>query len=72
MNKKYVLHPGNVDSQQDTDTHFISASQLARLYGVKMSDCTIVDYRRPLTYVGRDMDKYIHLYPHSHYELPEK
>jgi hypothetical protein len=36
---KYVLHPGFITSRTDGDRHYIGDAQLARLYGVPMSEC---------------------------------
>ena len=52
---KYVLVPQEVKSA-DGDRHFISAPQLADLYGVSMKDCIIRDYRRPETLLGYSED----------------
>lgn len=38
----YVLCPGYVRSANDGDRHFINADQLACLYHVKRSDCTVM------------------------------
>ena len=43
--KKYRLWPGPVESITDGDRHFISAPELARLYGVKMEECEIAGFR---------------------------
>lgn len=40
--KKYVLCPGWIDSENDGDEHYISASELAKLYDVDISDCIIL------------------------------
>lgn len=39
--RKYMLHPGRTLSQQDYDVHFITASELMRLYRVKGLECSI-------------------------------
>ena len=52
---KYLLFPGWVRSKNDSDQHFITASQLARLHGVDIRECLVVPYGqvdRVLT--GRD------------------
>lgn len=36
---KYLLVPGLVRSQKDGETHHVSASKLAMLYGVRMDEC---------------------------------
>lgn len=40
-NIKYLLVPGHVTSKTDGDLHYISASRLAELYGVRMNECTV-------------------------------
>jgi hypothetical protein len=64
---RYALHPGKIQSSSDGDTHFISASQLARLYRVRMSECVIWKE-------GMHTHDYIHLFPRTNgnYQLPEK
>jgi hypothetical protein len=42
LSKKYLVIPGEVVSQNDGQTHFISAQQLIKLYGVDKRDCVIV------------------------------
>lgn len=37
----YILEPGRVRSRTDGDIHYITALQLARLYGVPLSDCVV-------------------------------
>lgn len=44
MVAKYALHPGMVTSKRDGDRHFIDAHQLARLYGVRPSECVVVPW----------------------------
>lgn len=39
--KKYLLCPGHVVSKTDGQQHYITASQLAKLYGVPMDECLI-------------------------------
>lgn len=41
---KYLLCPGPVVSQNDGQTHHVSASQLAALYGVHMEECRVLPY----------------------------
>jgi len=40
--KNVILYPGEIRSKYDGDRHFISASQLARLYGVLPTDNVII------------------------------
>lgn len=42
---RFLLCPGNVTSQADGQTHFVSARDLARLWGVPMSMCSIQGVR---------------------------
>jgi len=43
MSIKYLVKPGYVTSQYDGDTHFVTFSQLIRLYGVKSNECINAD-----------------------------
>lgn len=50
MAKLYAIYPGVVTSRYDGDCHYISAAQLARLYGVSIGECVVVewgDYSKP-------------------------
>lgn len=38
----YVLFPGKIVSKIDHDLHYVSAVQLARLYGIDFSQCKVV------------------------------
>lgn len=40
--KKYLLYPEHIRSRTDGDLHYISASQLAALYKVRINECVIV------------------------------
>ena len=42
---KYLLFPDYVYNSFDRQLHFVNADQLARCYGVKMSECAIADLR---------------------------
>jgi len=61
--KRYIIHPGTMQSKTDGDIHFISASQLMRLYNVSPNECIIMDRMRPETYIGLNLKEYVHLYP---------
>jgi hypothetical protein len=39
MGKKYLVKPGHVISESDGDEHYISFTQLTRLYGVDPDEC---------------------------------
>ena len=71
MKPVYVLHPGNVVSITDGDTHYIGVKQLAQLYGVKYSDCVVADKNGYVR--GYCLRNAIHLYPDrkGNYKLPE-
>lgn len=72
MKIKYALHPGYVYSKNDGDMHWITALQLARLYGVKMGECIDVAYVQRLN--NQHAASLIHLYPdyNGNYKLPEE
>lgn len=63
--KKFALHPGWVRSQSDGDMHYISAAQLAGLYGIHHNEYIIWDPERRETYFGRTWMDYIHLFVKS-------
>ena len=42
MITRYLLCPGLVRSRTDGDRHHVGASELARLYGVPMADCLVL------------------------------
>jgi len=42
---KYICFSGHVISQSDQETHFIPASRLPQLYGVRKDECIIVNDR---------------------------
>ena len=73
---KYVIYPGEVVSESDGEKHFIGAEQLARLYGVDLTECMVVDDRRKFTPASmmswRKDSGLIHLYTRSDgdYKLP--
>lgn len=41
MAARYILHPGPVTSAVGGDIMFVGARRLARLYGVRLSDCVV-------------------------------
>lgn len=69
---KYVLHPGYVTSESDSDRHWITGTMLARLYKVKLGECIEEAYVHALG--NRRRDSLIHLYPkkNGNYKLPEE
>lgn len=65
---KYCLHPGKITSITDGQDHYIKPRQLADLYGVPMSQCTV--FRLPKEWTNTDYDDeaertrgMIHLHP---------
>ena len=70
--KKYILHPGHIDSKFDSDTHFISGQMLMRLYKLNPENCIILNYENPTNIEGYDSNQFIHLYPKydGNYKLP--
>lgn len=65
--KKYVLHPGYVESKSDGDMHFIGATQLVKLYKIDMNEVAMIVYDCQI--IEGD---YIHLYPKysGNYNIP--
>lgn len=59
----YVLHPGFVRSRSDGQEHYISAAQLASLYGVKARDCLIYPADEIAQRLWRDLPGALHLSP---------
>jgi hypothetical protein len=56
--KKYLVVGGYIHSKNDGERHYVSCSQLMRLYGVKPSECYTTDVRRggvqdPLDLIGQ-------------------
>lgn len=72
--KKYVLCPGFVRSRNDGDRHWISAPELARLYGVPIRECDVWDSRRPETLMGLKAEGRVFLRPRAdgNYEMSEE
>jgi len=68
--KKYVLCPDYIISTTDGDRHFISAPQLAQLYGVSMAECYVRRDPHPRTYPK----EITYLYPRQdgNYIVPTK
>lgn len=60
MKTRYILYPGCITSKNDGDLHYIGARQLADLYGIDFSKCTIV---RSSTNGFVDRKNDIHLHP---------
>ena len=70
----YAIHPGYVTSKNDGDLHYIGVAQLVRLYKLRAGEYITWDRNRPETYLGRNKEDYIHLYPRydSDYRRPEE
>lgn len=82
MKKRYLLCPGDVKSSSDAEWHYVSASRLAHLYRVSMSEC--IELPKPMRGVrggGRernellaraDLGELIALHPknNGNYSLP--
>ena len=47
MAARYLLCPGLVRSRIDGDVHHVTATQLAQLYGVPLSDCVVLPAQSP-------------------------
>ena len=60
LKKRYVLHPGVVSTSQGK-RYFVSASTLARLYGVDITECRIA--QPGLLASGNSGVPEVHLYP---------
>jgi hypothetical protein len=73
MNRRLVLHPGHVESSTDSQLHYLDAPTLARLYGIPLQQCVVLDGHRPETFVGFQQEPGdVHLYPRrdGRYEVP--
>jgi hypothetical protein len=76
MKPTYVLHPGVIKSHHDGLLHYINATRLAELYGVKIDECTIAPEPRPfdraVTWRRDPYEGLVHLYPRNdgNYALP--
>ena len=76
---RYVLCPGRVTSASDGDRHYISAMQLARLYGVPYAACEIYEPAPywPTSFYRWRREKWasliwLHPKPDGDYTLPPK
>lgn len=72
MKKKYVLCPDFVVSKNDGEQHFITAHELARLYGVTFGECYVAGWNaggRQWFGIPKDLPQ---LYPkyHGDYKSP--
>jgi len=61
--KRFAVHPGYVFSSPTCSKHYISASELMRLFRVPKSLCIIWDDEDPGAYLGLKYEDYLHLYP---------
>lgn len=42
--ERYAIYPGWVRSKNDGQDHFITASELAHLYGVRLDQCIVIEH----------------------------
>lgn len=74
MKTKFIVHPGYIVSTTDGDRHYISFTQLCRLYQVNPRDC--VDASNTYAMLGRGDDGnakfFEHLYPKSNGDYPTR
>lgn len=72
MSKRYVVHPGFIYSKTDRQKHYITFTQLVRLYGVPSADC--IDASKPSEMQGIDRMQFTHLHPRydGRYSLPQE
>ena len=75
MSVRYLLCPGWVRSRVDGDRHYVTASQLAALYGVPLSACLVlpeIGPERAVVLFRATGQKLIELKPRSdgRYSLP--
>jgi hypothetical protein len=70
-NQGYLLCPGWVTSKNDGQKHYIDGPQLARLYGLSLRDCVILDGRR--SRIIREYEELTRLAPRfdGNYSLPQ-
>lgn len=61
MSIKFILHGGQVISINDNQVHFVPASHLVQLYGLKPQDCILDPKECQLS--GYDKNQLVHLYP---------
>lgn len=66
---RYVLCPGLVCSITDGDVHYISASALAKLYGVRLGECAVAS---AYNFRERPGDIYLHPQSDGDYTLKRK
>lgn len=63
LRQRYVLRPGRVVSRTDGQVHFVGHHQLAMLYGVRLSECLVVNPGEAETPGVHDLPGLIHLWP---------
>lgn len=69
----YILFPGKIRSKTDGDVHYITAPELARLYGVDYRKCKVVYMDKESSFRSyRKQPNDIELHPRSggNYQLP--
>jgi hypothetical protein len=72
--RRYLVLPGYVRSRQDEDWHYVSGSELIRLYRVNPANCVLAtadeaDFRHRLM-VAANEGKYIVLEPRADGDYP--
>ncbi len=65
--KKYILHPGNMIDPKTGDSTRVSAPTLAKLYGVSLSECVVLNThgKAPFKRKASDLSGFTHLYPRA-------
>lgn len=66
-NKRYVLHPGNLINHKTGDSTRVSAPTLAKLYGVNLDECVVLNThgKAPFKRKASDLSGFTHLYPRA-------
>lgn len=69
--KKYIVYGGDVTNGQQT--HYVSAHQVMRLYGLALENCILVDWDSPSSFLGFVTKDHVKLGPRSdgNYVLPD-
>ena len=69
---RYAIVPGIVHSKYDGDAHYVTAPQIARLYGVDFCDCIVIGIDDPYMPEQAEFDGLVVLRPDptGRYRLP--
>ena len=62
---KYMLHPGEIISENDGEKHFIHAAKLIQLYDLRRGEYIVFN---ALQAESIDWNAFCHLYPQTHFE----